>query len=521
MQSGIEKAWAVWSRRKWLATAAFLGPVTIVLSVAAFLPEIYQSTATVLVERQQVPEAFVQSTVTSALETRLQTISQETLSRSRLEELIARFDLYGELRGRVPSEALIGRLRRDIEVKLRSVQERVRGGATVAFTISYQGRDPKTVALVTNTLASFYVEENLRIRERLAAGTADFLRTQLEETTRRLDGQEAQVSEFKRRHLGELPEQLAANLSTLERLNAQLRLNNDNQTRVLDRRGALVQRLAGATAAAGPAEGAEAAEPRLVRLQRELEALLGRYTEKYPEVIRVRTEIAALEQQLAAGQRDDAPRSGTEGTGVVPQGSRLKQAVGDVEAELRALKTEERSLRAAIAQYQQRVENTPRREQEFQELSRDYQSTKELYGRLLKRYEEAQLAETLEQRQKGEQFRIVEPAIPAQQPAAPNRPRLALVGLALSLGLAIGVALLAEHVDKSFHSIDELRAAVAVPVVARLPRIVTATDVQGRRRRAWAGASAGLVGLLALVGAAYLVAHGNVQLVWLLMARAF
>jgi polysaccharide chain length determinant protein (PEP-CTERM system associated) len=509
-QSGVETAWAIWSRRRRLATAAFLGPVTVALSIAAFLPPIYRSTATILVERQQVPEAFVQSTVTGAVETRLQTISQEILSRSRLEALITRFGLYGELRQRVPLEALIERLRHDIQVKLQSVQQLVRGDAAVAFTVGYQGRRPDVVALVTNTLASFYVEENLRIRERLAAGTADFLRTQLEETKRRLDEQEGRVSDFKRRHLGELPEQLAANLATLERLNAQLRLNSDNQTRSVERRATL----------GGAGAGVEAAESRLVRLRRELEVLRGRYTEKYPDVVSVRAEIVALEQQLATVQPDGA-RNGAERKPEAVPASPLRQAADDADGELRALKREEKSLRSAIAEYQQRVENAPRREQEFQELSRDYQSTKDLYGRLLKRYEEAQLAETLEQRQKSEQFRVVEPATAARQPAAPNRLGLAVAGIALSFAFAVGVALLAERADTSFHSLDELRAAVAVPVVGRLPRIVTATDRQQRQRARWIGASVALAGLLVLVGATYLLAHGNERLVWLFMTRRF
>jgi polysaccharide chain length determinant protein (PEP-CTERM system associated) len=363
------------------------------------------------------------------------------------------------------------------------------------------------------------VEENLRIRERMAAGTAAFLRTQLEEITRRLDEQERQVSQFKRRNLGELPGQLAANLATLERLNTQLRLSHDNQTRALERQRAL----AGADPVVGPTGGvaADSAESRLLRLRRELEALRARYTEKYPEVIWLKAEIAKLEQQVAEGDLDGTANAGRDGAAALAASSPLKQAVREVEAELRGLKKEEESLRRAIAEYQQRVENTPRREQEFQELSRDYDSTKDLYGRLLKRYEEAQLAETLEQRQKGEQFRIIEPAIPARQPAAPNRIRLAIISIVLALGSAIGLALLAEHVDKSFHSIDELRAVVAVPVVARLPRIVTATDRRQERRRSWIGASAGVVGLLVLVGAAYLVADGNERLVWLLMARRF
>src|SRR5438874_6984817 len=149
---------AVWSRRKWLAILAFVAPLSAAASLITFLPNIYRSTATVLVDRQQIPETFVQATVTSALETRLHTISQEILSRSRLEALVSRFGLYADLRQRVAAEDVIERMRKDIRLELKGAETRGQREATVAFTISYQGGDPTTVALVTNTLASFYIE---------------------------------------------------------------------------------------------------------------------------------------------------------------------------------------------------------------------------------------------------------------------------------------------------------------------------------------------------------------------------
>src|SRR5205823_13901903 len=169
---------AVWSRRKWLAILAFAAPMAAAASLITFLPNLYRSTATVLVDRQQIPETFVRSTVTSALETRLHTISQDILSRTRLEELIDRFRLYTELRKRVPFEDVIARMRSDIKLDLKSVDARGQREATVAFTISYQGSNPGTVAEVTNTLASFYIEGNLKNRERQATNTAKFLKVQ-------------------------------------------------------------------------------------------------------------------------------------------------------------------------------------------------------------------------------------------------------------------------------------------------------------------------------------------------------
>src|SRR5437879_9740629 len=189
-QSALDTVLAIWSRRKWLAILAFAAPLAAGVSLIIFLPNIYRSAATVLVDRQQVPESFVQSTVTSTLETRLQTISQEILSRSRLEALINRFALYSVLRTRAPLEDVIERMRGDIKLELKGVEVRGQRQATVAFTISYQGGDANTVSLVTNTLASFYIEENLKVRERLSSGTADFLKVQLAETRKKLRSEE-------------------------------------------------------------------------------------------------------------------------------------------------------------------------------------------------------------------------------------------------------------------------------------------------------------------------------------------
>jgi hypothetical protein len=195
---------------------------------------------------------------------------------------------------------------------------------------------------------------------------------------------------------------------------------------------------------------------------------------------------------------------------------RLKEALREVEAEITILKSEDKRLRDGIAAYQTRVENVPRREQEFRELSRDYDSTRELYQSLLKRSEEAQLAESMEQRQKGEQFRVLDPAVPSPEPAAPNRVRLLLVALMGSLGLAIGAVMLAEHVDTSFHTVGELRAFSTVPVLVSIPRIMTYTDLRHRRWHMRLATSAAFIGLVLIVSITYFVANGNDSLVSLL-----
>lgn len=508
---GFEFAWAVWSRRKWLAIPVLAGVFAGAASLVTFLPDVYRSTATVLVERQQVPETLVKPTVTSELEIPLQTITQKILSRSRLEGLISRFDLYPEVRGRASPEELIKRMRSDIQVEFKGVEQRWGRNATIVFTISYQGREWERVASVTNTLASFYIEENREARERQATGTAEFLQSQLQEVTGRLDAQERRVSDFKKQHMGELPQQTEANLAILERLNAQLRLNSDNQTRALERRGGLVKQLAEGESP-GSAGGTGGTAERLAKLKQELTELKTRFSDKYPDVIRVKAEIAALEAQLA----DAKPEGQPEAEPAVPAGPyvlRLRETLREAEAEIKALKGEEKGLRQAIATYQKRVENAPQREQEFQELSRDYAATKELYSSLLKRYEDAQLAESMEAQQKGEQFRILDPAVASQHPAAPNRSRLLLLSLMLSLGMAVGAVVLAEQLDTSFHSVDDLRTFTSVPVLASIPKIVTAADMRRQRRRACLLALLAMLGLALMVGTGYFVGHGNEQLV--------
>jgi polysaccharide chain length determinant protein (PEP-CTERM system associated) len=532
---GLEWALGVWHRRKVLAITAFAFPCAVALALVGALPSLYQSTATILVDRQQVPEEFVRSTVTSALEVRLQTISQEILSRSRLQALIERFGLYAALRPQLSDDARVERMRQDIQVELMGAEGRDGrrragdGRATVAFTVSYRGRDPQLVAQVANTLASFYIEENLRARERQASGTAQFLRVQLDETKKRLDEQEGRVSEFKKRHLGELPAQLQANLSALQQFHEQLRANTLSQVRLAERKEILLAQLqaAGVNPEAAllstpPGTPVDPRALRLARLRQELAELQARFTDRYPDVRRLREDIASLEQELAG-----APAHPPAGTSTSPRATsavasgvdlatlRIQQALAEADAERRVLKEDEARLRAAIAAYDQRVANAPKREQEFQELSRDHDTTRELYTTLMRRHEEAQLAESMEQRQKGEQFRVLDPAVPSREAAAPRRLKLLTIGLVLAVGLAAGAVLLAEQIDTSFHTLDELRAATPVPVLASIPRLVTTEDRRAARRRGALVGAAAVAGLVLLTGAAWWLGHGNEQLVWL------
>ena len=544
--SGLDILLEVWSRRKWLAILVFTGPCAVIVSLAIALPNLYRSTATLLVQRPEVSEIFVKSSVTSELETRLHTISQEILSRSRLQELILRFDLYPEFRKRVSPEEVIDRMRRDIRMEFKgrdirmdsqAVAPQSERGATIAFTLSFRGRDPETVATVTNTLASLFVGENLKLRKRQAAGTAKFLRVELEEMKRKLDKEERRLSAFKERHLGELPEQMAVNLTTLGRLNAELRFNKENQTRTLElmERERLASQLALARQFAYTSQyadgsplplGDDSLSPdsdaeditmrlRLARLKQELTDLRTRFSEKYPDVIRVKAEIVALERQLGAAASDNHS-TGQSAPLAKSSPAHDKKVPSEAEKELKNLREEEKALMQSIAMYQQRVDQAPLREQEYRNRFGDYTTIKEHYNALLERYQEALVAESLEYGQKGDQVRILDDAIPSTRPAAPNVLRLILIGLILSIGLAGGAVGLIEHRDTSFHSLSELQAFTKVPVLVTIPRIVTNTDATRRQRQFWLRTASALLGLTILVATTYYIAQGNEQLVWML-----
>jgi succinoglycan biosynthesis transport protein ExoP len=512
---GFDFVLDVWQRRKWLAVIAFSAGFAAVASLAVSLPDIYRSTATVMVERQQVSETFVRPTVTSELETRIQTIHKQVMSRARLGDVITRLGLYPELRGRVPIDAIVERMRRDVDFSVSGVDQTSGRTSTIAFTISYTGRDPVTAAEVANLLTAFHVEENTKSREQQAVRTADFLRSQLDEIKRSLDSDQQRIGEYKRQHNGELAEQVETNLAALERFNNQLRLNGEYQIRAMERKERLEREAAAAAAPApapaptAPAGSTPASE--LAKLREQLTDLRRKYSDQYPDVVHLRQEIATLEPIVQAeGEAHPAP---PESAPAAVTARASEQALREVDGQLQSLKSEEVLLRQVIGTYESRVENAPKRQEDIQQLTRDSEATKERYETLLKRYEEARLTESLEQGQNVEGFRVLDPAIPSGRPTAPNRMWLLGMGVVGSLALALFAVVGAEKLDTTFHSVDDLRAFARIPAIAVIRRIPTPAEARRRRVRQVLVAASVVAALALIVAGARHVGYGNEQIV--------
>jgi polysaccharide chain length determinant protein (PEP-CTERM system associated) len=533
--SAALRGWEILRRRRGLAALVFAAVVASAVSFALYLPDLYQSSAVVLIERQAL-ETPGSPVAGSELESRLHVIKEETLSRARLTDLINRFNLYSERRKRESLESILDQTRRDIRLDLNGPEQVSGRTKTVAFTLTYTGENRETVADVTNAIAAFYVDQNARIRSEQAIRTTEFLKAQLLEARKQLDRHEQNVRAFTTRHSGQLPEQVGVNLATLNRLNEQIRVNGEQQLNILEQRERLLEdavlepRSIAATQTLMSPELADSLR-RLDQKRQELARAEIQFTPKHPDVIRLKDEIVGLEREVAERQDQEAQRntaaegapaaSATPQTGSSPTGSagrtpRVPRArmVELLNEELERLKQTEADLRRGIATSEGRLESAPQLQQEFQLLSRDYQASKELYDSLLRRYDEAQIAESMETDRQGERFRVLEPAVAPEGPTAPNRLRLLVLGILLAAAAAAGAIALAEQVDTSFHNVDEIRAFTKVPVLASIPHIGPPSGTRVRMVLTTASALAAIA-LVAALSAA--LAHGNEQLVRMLV----
>src|SRR5688572_15923906 len=297
-------------RRRVLAVLPFLFVLTAAASLAIFLPSLWTSKALVLVNRQQIPERYVTPTVQADIEARLLTLTQDILTAERLTKIAQEHGLYDTRSGTRPPDESVERMRGDIRLQIvEDKDSRTPRERSALFSIAYTAPDPAVAARVTNTLASLYIAENGRLREEQAAGTSAFLEAQLAELRARLQAQERRITEYKEKHLGELPEQKEVNLRTLERLQAALQLAHDNNRRANERRQLLTNSLgeldmnSGVTAAGPSVTPADAAAARLNLLRQELAVMQTRFHDRYPDVVHMKEQIRILEAKLEAEKR--------------------------------------------------------------------------------------------------------------------------------------------------------------------------------------------------------------------------
>lgn len=501
-------------RRLWyllvpLALAAVGGAI-----YAHSQPNRYRSTALVLVTPPQLPSNVVRPMVTMSLRERLPMLEQEVLSRARLERIILDFDLYREDRRDTTMEDVVTRMRKDINVSVARAQSRRPDG--LSFTLTYSSTDPRTAHRVAERLVGLFVDENARQRETIAEGTDQFLAAEVSTARARLEETERRLEAYKRQYGGQLPEQLQANVTALQSVQAQVQTLNESISRDRDQL-LIVQReltdLTGTSAGTGGEVDVVDSTPittvydePLAKARATLESLEQRLTPDHPDVSRQRRTVADLEEKVQTAQlhRPLSPTAAPTGN------SRANSAANSRRSRIAELRQREQLLASQIANkqkdiavrqgqaanYQARVDAAPSREAEMISVVRDYETLKDRYNTLLARSEEAKVAANMERRQVSEQFRIADPPRVPEQPYSPDRVRLTMLGAVSGLALAVLVIGILEYRDTTFRTDQDLIQALALPVVAVVPNLLTAAERHVRRRRRWVLSSSGLVVLL-------------------------
>lgn len=426
-------------RRPWHIAVPFTAVLVLAVAASFIVPRKYRSSTLILVESERVPDTVVRRIAAETAGKRLQTIRQEILSRTRLETVIKELDPYGSA-GREPTTVTVERMRNAIAITVKGDD---------AFSIDYLHREPRMAMLVANRLATLFIEEVSRGREAQVEGAYSFIENQLEEARQQLEVREETLRSYKERHMGSLPEQLTANLSTLQRLQLEHQAVAESLRGASDRLQQLESDPTSVT-------GRDPASQELAQARAQLSQLRLRYTEEHPEVRALAGRIARLEAAVVR-------TAGGGEAGVTA----LNEARRDVE-ELRARQAE---LEGRIALFSARVEQTPRVEQEISTLTRDFQKLNEYYLGLLDKKLDAQTAAELEKRWKGDHFRVLDPANLPERPVSPNRLLFLAFGLAFGALAGVATSLAAEHLAQAVNNVEELEGVVPAPVLATIPHV--------------------------------------------------
>jgi polysaccharide chain length determinant protein (PEP-CTERM system associated) len=477
-------------KHRWLLIIPFCIAMVAGMFLAIKLPKIYEASTLILVSPQRVPSEFVQSIVTADVDSRINTISQQILSRTNLEKIVEKFGLFSDQKySDMFREDMYADLRSRIEVKVNRGSRRAEADT---FAITFKGSDPETVMAVTNDLAGSFINENLKVREAQAVGTSDFLADELKTKGQRLEEVEQKLREYRRQYMGELPEQLDANLRILERIQTQL---NESEKTLRDEKSRLTviesqiesnRQILTETRATGTVSD-EGDEVSLELLKAQLNTLKSNYTDRHPDVIKLKAQIAELEAGYNAGETvsPGVTRPNVSGDPALQLVSNtlndlMRQRL-ELNGDIKNIALEITELKQQLKEYQQRVERTPKREQELLTLKRDYENTQESYNSLLNRRLEAEIAVNMEKKQQGEQFRIIDPAALPRIPVSPDMRKLFLISMAAGLGLGGGLIFLLDFLNPSLKQPKDYQADLGLTVLATIPKLLSPKDKMFRR----------------------------------------
>jgi polysaccharide biosynthesis transport protein len=570
-----EKLLSYWRRRRifWPVAVAV---TAIAVSLAVLLPATYRSTATILIEQQEIPQEMVRSVITSFADQRVQVISQRVMTTKNLMTLIDRYNLYPDMREKAPREVLLARMRDDIGMHMISADVvDPRSGrpmqATIAFSVSYQNRSPDVALKVANDLTSLYLNENLTSREQLSEQTFAFLTEQTNEQSAHIDQLDAKLAAFKEQHHNDLPDLAELNIQTAQRTELDLH-ESQNRIAALDSQRVLLEsQLAqlspNSEVFSDTGQRIFGAEDRLKDLKSKLAAYKALYGPNHPDVLSTQREVDGMEKEidsedgtsdrlrqlseakskLAVLQEKYSPAH-PDVVGLQHEIEGLEKAVQtdaaapasqtsyqhadnpvyiQVKGQLDALTVDRASevkkhneLQAKLDDYDKRMAQSPEVERQYREMARELEAAQLKYQEILSKQTEAQVAQNLEAERKGEKFTMIEPPLVPEKPISPNRLLIVISGLVAAVCLGFGAVVAHEALDGSVRGPADIRQLLQIPALASIPVIVTASDRARHKRFLLFSSSGGIAALVLIVVCVHFFVR-PLDVVWLSLWHRF
>ena len=454
-------------RRKWQLIVPAV-TIFLIAAVAAFsLPRKYRSTATILIEAQEIPNEYIKTNITGFADQRLQVINQRIMGTPQLIGMIKRFNLYADLRNGMTMDGLAAKMIKDIKFTTISADAVGRSDqATIAFSVSFTGASPEIARQVASELSSLYMEENLKGREKQSVGTSKFLQVEMDAIQTSLAGIEKKVAAFKQRNINSLPELSQVNMQAFDQADRDIKQLNDQMRTLKEREGYLQTQLTSVQPDLATSDNEV-----LRQLRLRLGDLKSRFSDQYPDVIKTRIEIMELEQQKKAanlGTTGDKPGN--------PAYIILVSQLAGTRSEIESARRQIADVIKRRDSYQSRIIASPRVEEGYKSLLVERNNLQQKYEDLSRKAMESKMAHSMEKEQLGERFTLVDPARLPERPFSPNVPAILLIGLVLGIGSGVGAAALKESSDQSVRTADDLARITGFRVLVTVPTLVTTVD---------------------------------------------
>ncbi|MDX1764891.1 MAG: GNVR domain-containing protein [bacterium] len=494
--AGIREYYQIFLRNRKLFLAPFVVVFCLVSLSILFFPKVYESKTVVRVQKKQ-PNPITDDRLVreEKLTARLKTLQQMVLSRPLLSQTIRKLNLDKDVRDKEDMEKLLGKIRGRVSIKVKGDE---------LFSVAYEDSNPEKAMHVVSTIVNNFIDENLSMKRDEAFTSVDFIQKQMELYTEKLEQSEEALRLFKQAHLEEMPGVQNATLVQLERLRDSLAETNIKLQEAYEQRRWVQRQLSSEKPMVVSMKTGEAAsvDQKIRILEYQLSQLLANYTEKHPDVVRIRLEIDRLRTQGDTAYEELAGRQVPgEVTTLNPIHQKLKEQLNSINISIGTLQSKKAILESKIVEYETKAVGIPNQEKELAGLKRDYDVNARIYDMLLMRYEEARISKQLEFSQGGTRFHVIEPAIVPIRPIKPNV--LHFLGAAMALGCGAGASLIMikEYMDTSTRGVRETESVYNLPVLATVPLITTERELELNRIRQRRMVLSSFLFVLGVVGA--------------------